>query len=116
MKRNIRLTRSTDFQRVRQNGKSYAHPLVVLIALPNQLDITRFGVAAGRSVGTAVRRNRAKRLLRESLRALAPSILPGWDLVIIARAPVREASLVQIKDALYVLFRRARLLQENNDR
>ena len=31
MQRKFRLTRSEDFKRVRRSGKSYAHPLVILI-------------------------------------------------------------------------------------
>jgi len=81
MKRKFRLTRSTDFKRVRRFGKSYAHPLVVLISQPNELNISRFGISAGRSVGNAVHRNRAKRQIRESLRPLLPSIKSGWDVV-----------------------------------
>ena len=70
MQRKLRLTRSTDFKRVRHDGKSTAHPFLVLIALENQLSITKVGVTAGRSVGNAVKRNRAKRLIRAALREL----------------------------------------------
>ena len=116
MKRKFRLTRSTDFQRVRRLGKSYAHPLIVLIALPNDLDEhSRIGVAAGRSVGNAVRRNRAKRLLRASLKPFLSSLMSGWDIVLIARRPLSEVKVQQAYDALAVLLRRAGLLQENHD-
>ena len=115
MRRNFRLTRSTDFQRVRRFGKSYAHPLLVLVALPNDRQASRFGVAAGRSVGSAVRRNRAKRLLREALHSCLPSISPGWDVVLIARRPMAEATLQSTQAALSVLLRRAHLLQDTHD-
>ena len=68
MKRNFRLTRSTDFKRVRNAGKSYAHPLLVLVVNPAAENSLKIGVTAGRSVGGAVQRNRAKRLLREAMR------------------------------------------------
>ena len=67
--------------RVRQLGKSYAHPFVVLIKHPNHEDFSRFGVAAGRSIGNAVQRNRAKRRIREILRLHHPVIQPGLTLV-----------------------------------
>lgn len=110
VKRNFRLTRSTDFKRVRNDGKSYAHPLVVLIAVPSTGDGLRVGVAAGRSVGGAVQRNRAKRLLRESMRALFPDLRPGWDLVLLARRPLPKATYQQVQEALVQLIRRAGLL------
>lgn len=109
MKRDFRLTRSTDFKRVRNFGKSFAHPLVVLVTLPLSEGGLRVGVVAGRALGGAVQRNRAKRLLRESMRKLLPGLKVGWDLILIARQPLLNASLEQIKTALAQLFRRADL-------
>ena len=86
MQRSFRLTRSEDFKRVRRDGKSYAHPLVVLIVLNSENNdqprarAVRVGVAAGKSVGTAVYRNRAKRLLREAMRTLLPNIAISYGL------------------------------------
>lgn len=97
---------------MRRNGKSYAHPFVVLIILPSNGELTRFGIAAGRSVGKAVKRNRAKRLMREALRPLIPRIAPGWDVLIIARQKMSDASLEQIQKALKELFHRANLYLE----
>lgn len=109
MKRRFRLTESTDFKRVRRMGNSYAHPLIVLIALPNEKERTRFAVVAGRSVGKAVQRNRAKRLLREALRPLLPSIIPGWDVILISRQPMATATFHDIQYALQTLLDRAKL-------
>lgn len=116
MRRSFRLTRTTDFKRVRQFGKSQAHPLIVLVAIPNQQPQSRFGVAAGRSIGKAVQRNRAKRLMRAALSSLLPMIMPGWDIVLLARRAMANASYQQTRDALLDLFQRARLLQDNHER
>ncbi len=110
MKRSFRLTRSTDFKRVRQFGKSYAHPLVVLITLPSQGAGSHCGVAAGRSIGGAVQRNRAKRILREAMRPLLPVVRPGWDLLLLSRRPLAQAQLPEIQAALQQLLHRAGLL------
>ena len=109
MKRRFRLTRSTDFKRVRSIGKSYAHPLVVLIAAPSEADTIRIGIAAGRSTGGAVSRNRAKRLLREACRPLVPQLAPGKDIILIARASIVGANLDEVQEALRSLFQRAHL-------
>ena len=119
MQRSFRLTRSEDFKRVRRDGKSYAHPLVVLIALNREnndqprVRAVRVGVAAGKSVGTAVYRNRAKRLLREALRTLLPSIASvaySSDLILIARPALAYASLTDVREALLTLLQRAKLI------
>jgi ribonuclease P protein component len=109
VKRRFRLTSSTDFMRVRRFGKSYAHPLLALTVQPNQLDYSRIGVSAGRSFGNAVNRNRAKRRLRAAIQPDLESIVPGWDIVLIARRPVLAAPFQEIQSALATLLRRARL-------
>jgi ribonuclease P protein component len=106
------LTSTTDFERVRRFGKSYAHPFIVLVVLPNEMDQSRFGISAGRSIGNAVQRNRAKRILRETVRPLIPGIAAGWDLVILARKPMANASFDEISTALTNLLSQARLLEK----
>jgi len=110
VKRRFRLTRSTDFKRVRRSGKSYAHPLIILYQLADEQKWTRVGVTAGRTVGSAVKRNRAKRLLRAAMSNLVSQVSPGVDLILIARAPLADATLEQTQSALFSLLRRAQLL------
>jgi ribonuclease P protein component len=112
VQRQFRLTRSTDFKRVRRDGKSNAHPLIVLIATENQLSITRVGVAAGKKVGNAVKRNRAKRLMRAAARVLHPQIKSGYDLIIIARKPIIQSKMPHVRDALHNLLQRAQILND----
>ena len=109
MQRRFRLTRSEDFKRVRRSGKSYAHPLVVLIVQKSDQPRLRVGVAAGRTVGTAVLRNRTKRLLREAMRSLLPNIASGLDLILIARPGLASASLEETRQALLNLLQRAQI-------
>ncbi len=114
MQRKFRLTRSQDFKRVRQSGKSYAHPLIVLVAQANDEMKVRVGVAASRTVETAVKRNRAKRLLREAMRPLIPSLASGWDLILIARPALASSTLTDTRQALINLLQRAQLISDPN--
>ena len=115
MRRKFRLTRSSDFKRVRRTGKSYAHPFVVLVVQANEASKVRVGVTAGRSVGGAVQRNKAKRLLREAMRPLLPQLLPGWDLILIARPVLASAALQDIRQALKSLLHRAQIISLPNE-
>lgn len=115
MQRKFRLTRSEDFKRVRRSGKSYAHPLVVLIVQAHDQPRVKVGVAAGRTVGTAVHRNRAKRLLREAMRSLLPSIASNLDLILIARPGLVTATLEDTRQALLNLLQRAQILNPLNE-
>ena len=114
MRRKHRLRANADFQRIRREGHTLVHPLVVMAALPNGLEHSRFGFTVGRRIGKAVDRNRFKRRMRESIRMRIQKdeIAAGWDVVFIARHPVRDASFHQVDHAIGLLLRRAGLASE----
>ncbi len=83
---------------------------MLLNAAHNGQDRVRCGFVAGKKVGGAVERNRARRLLRETLRERLPRIKPGWDLVLIARAPIIEVKLEAVGKEMDDLLLRGKLL------
>lgn len=82
----------------------------MLNAAANGQETVRCGFIAGKKVGGAVERNRARRLLREAFRARLPRIKPGWDLVWIARAPIIEVKLDAVGKEMDDLLLRGKLL------
>ncbi len=118
MKRKFRITRSIDFKRVRRLGKSYAHPLIVLVASQSESENSRVGFITGKSIGNAVKRNRAKRQLRAIFSEFLPFFYKSSDVVIIAREPIQRAAHLEIKKAVHQLLIKAELIDpdENNAR
>lgn len=114
MNRKNRLTSSTDFKRVRRTGRSHAHPFLVLIAAPNGLEHSRFGFTAGRSIGGAVQRNRAKRRMRAALQEYFAKVQPGWDAILVARPAILGAPWQKITRSLGQLLRRAEILDDHD--
>ncbi len=112
MERRFRVSDSERFRQVRQEGASYAHPLLVLSYLRNDREMSRCGFTVSKRLGKAVERNRARRRMREAVRGLWDVIQPGWDLIWIARPGINEASFQELQDACARLLRRARLLKE----
>lgn len=92
-----RLSRSDDFARVYRAGRSVANKYLVLYyferlepALPEAGAGPRVGFSVSKRLGTAVDRNRVKRVLREVFRANDQSLKGSMDFVLIARAPIVE--------------------------
>ena len=109
-----RLTKRGDYARVRHHGRSRAHPLLILVVAPNGGETTRVGLVVGKRIGTAVVRNRVKRLLREAARARVSCLPPGYDIVLIARQEAAGAGLGDITVAVDTLLQRERLLTGRN--
>lgn len=107
--RSNRLRDSRAFRVVYGRGRSWASPLVVLHALPTAGDALLVGVTAGKKVGGAVERNRAKRQLREAIRHRLPELRRGYQLVFVARAAMCGAHFTAVQAAVDALLARAGL-------
>lgn len=95
---------------MRAAKRSWATPLLVLHAAPNDRAETRIGISVSKRVGGAVVRNRVRRRIREAVR-LQPGLRPGYDLVFAARPPSAEAEWAALHGAALELLRRARLIE-----
>ena len=104
-----RLRLATDFARLRKNGHKFVHPLAILIYCENDKEDIRFAFPASKKTGNAVKRNRARRLLREAVRLQLPSLKIGYDCLLIVRNRTSKASFNEVSEAVESLFKRARL-------
>jgi ribonuclease P protein component len=95
--RDRRLHAGWQFREVYRSGSSFHGILMTLVSLGKPEDHGRIAVVASRKVGPAVRRNRAKRLLREGFRRLTPERRDEsrWR-VWIARAACSRSNLAQV--------------------
>jgi ribonuclease P protein component len=97
-----RLATRADFSRVYREGHRYPGQILVLYVRSTEGG-RRVGVTAGRRLGGAVVRNRAKRRLREAFRRIEPRLRGHGDLVLVARtaaAAVRFEDIMQEMEAL----------------
>jgi ribonuclease P protein component len=100
-----------DFWRVTRQGRRSAGGLVTVYALSRKDDLVRAGVAAGRRVGGAVTRNRARRLIREAWRSLAARARAGVDLVLVAGPGIDGARMQDVAEELEDRLRQAGVIE-----
>jgi len=97
MRNTIKLNR--EFRKCYSRGKTCVSGCVVLYAVKNNKnnDSNRFGLTVSKAVGCAVKRNRAKRLLREAYKNTLEFQVKGFDIIIVARARIngKKADAVQ---------------------
>ncbi len=79
-----------EFVNLNRAGKRYQTEHFTVIFIKNRLGISRLGITASKKVGTAVVRNKIKRLLREFFRLHKKSNFPpGYDVLFIAKKGAR---------------------------
>jgi ribonuclease P protein component len=116
LNRGLRLRKGSDFQRVRQQGRSITSRLLILAWMPNQVGRLRIGFVVSKRISRlAVERNYIKRLLGEALRYALPRLPSGWDIVLSARNQVTTADLHMLEQDLVNLLHQARLLDAAGD-
>lgn len=111
-----KLKKNKQFQAVYKTGKSYANKYLVIYILPNRGSECRVGFAAGKRLGSAPKRNRAKRLLREAFRLNQHRLKSGFDLIFIARIPLIGLDFDSVNRNFNELINRARLLTEKQEK
>jgi ribonuclease P protein component len=121
--RRSRLSRSQDFDRVYRSGRSVANRYLVLYYFRrfgpgDETTPSRIGFSVSKRLGSAVQRNRLKRILREAFRLNEQRISSEYDFVLIAREPldelVDEKGLAGAEVKMLEVFGKASLLRSGS--
>ncbi|MBA4369967.1 MAG: ribonuclease P protein component [Coriobacteriaceae bacterium] len=99
---------SREIDRVFRDGARVSHPLITAIGAISPAEAAgagRVAFIAGKKVGGAVRRNRAKRVMREACRRTGGP-WAGWDIALVARAETGASGASELEAALSALVRR----------
>jgi ribonuclease P protein component len=102
--RECRLAHKADFDAVYRQGRKRTSREFAVFLRANGLPVSRFGWSIKKALGTAVRRNRIRRRLREIVRLHRREISGGWDVVIHPRASVATAEFAALTAELMKLL------------
>ena len=92
------------FRRAYKKGRSFVSPYAVIYLLKNRRSNIRLGITAGKKIGKAVSRNRAKRVITAAFRQILPQIPTGYDYVIVARMRILTVKSTVVADSILKLL------------
>lgn len=104
-----------DFRRLYSRGKSLVDKAVVVYYIPTKRKKIRIGVACGKKVGNAVKRNRAKRVMREAVRSILPEISGSYDIILVGRSMTPKLKSTEIAAVLEKMFVSAGILSSRSE-
>jgi ribonuclease P protein component len=110
--RQRRITRGSDFHRVRGRGRRLVRGCLIAnwLATPEKT-VSRLGVITSGKIGGAVIRTRARRLLREAFRLHQHELGTPVDLVLVARSGIVRMGLAGVEKDFLTAMADARLLK-----
>ena len=110
MKKKYRGKKEREFQKVFQEGASFANRKFVVYRLePSGQKHFRVGISVGKKVGNAVMRNQVKRKIRAILQELKND-LPPIDFIVIARPTTKDLPYDEIRSNLIHVLKLAKIL------
>ena len=109
MPKNEVLSGSRNFNKVYNKGKSVGDRYVVIFYMKNGLDHNRLAFLASKKVGNAVTRNRARRLMKESVRTMEKIEKQGYDIIFIARKTINGRKCEEVQKSIIKALKRNEL-------
>lgn len=102
-----RLKKEKDFNTVFKKGKRLFSSVMTVLYIPS--DELKYGIAVGKKFGGSVKRNRVKRLFRESFRSFVPLINANFFFVFIPKVN-KEYNFADIKENMGHLLKKGEFL------
>ena len=116
MKYTIPLKQNHEFRRLYSKGKSAVSPYFVIYCRRTGRAVNRLGITTGVKLGNAVKRNRARRRIRELYRTHERMVSAGSDIVIVARTRVMFGRYAELERSFFQLMKKLGLLLPNGDK
>lgn len=90
MSRAVTLKQNTEFHRAYGRGKVRTSPALVTYVVKNRGLGCRIGITAAKKLGSAVERNRCRRIIRAAFSSISPNCSGNYDIVFVARFKTKK--------------------------
>lgn len=108
----VTIKKNFEFLRVYKRGRFYVGKIMTMYVLANKHDINRIGITASKKYGKSVKRNRIRRLIKESYRSVEEILKPGYDIVFVARSNEIVPDYLSVKKEMKFLFKKLGILDK----
>ncbi|MGI6668245.1 MAG: ribonuclease P protein component [Acetivibrionales bacterium] len=112
MKKTVTIKKNHEFARIYKKGKFFAGRYLVIYVLKNRLGVNRLGITVNKKAGKSVRRNRIKRLIRESYRLYEEFIPESYDIIFFARNTEAEYTYKEITKEMKFLLKKVQVFDQ----
>ena len=112
MKITVSMKENHLFRRLYNKGKSAADGRLAIYVRRNGGKTNRLGFTVSTKLGHAVVRNRTRRRLREIYRLHEEQIVPGMDIVVVARVRAAQSTYRQLEVSFLRLAEKLGLLKK----
>ncbi|MEG0019607.1 MAG: ribonuclease P protein component [Oscillospiraceae bacterium] len=104
------VNKNKEFVRGYKKGQASVGALAVVYLIKNRFGYTRIGITASKKVGNAVKRNRARRVIRESVRKLPIDFSKSVDIILVARGKTPYVKQSAVQTQLEAQFKKMGLI------
>ena len=115
MSRAITLKQNTEFHRAYGRGKVKTSPILVTYVVKNRGLGCRIGITAAKKLGSAVERNRCRRIIKAAFSSISPFCSGNYDIVFVARSKTKYIKSTDLTKIMFSQLKQAGVIDETTD-
>ncbi len=110
LKQKYRLKKKYQFNYVYRVGKTCHGKFLLLVFSPSKNKNVKIGISVSKKVGNSVKRNRARRLIREGVSPYLEKIKQNFNIIIVAKQSIEGMKSPAVQDDVFSTLKKADLL------
>lgn len=110
LKREYRLRKKYMFNYCYKVGKIVHGKSALIYYTPSKNKNVKIGISVSKKLGTAVKRNRARRVIREAITPFLERINQNYNIIIVARENLLTYTFKEISHDISVMLKKAEIL------